>query len=206
MNWKRTLISLACAGSLLALPALAAGNGYTDIAGDEWFAPAVAEVTERGIMAGVDQSAFAPYAPVTRATVVTVLWRMVGAPDFSVEDPFPDARDTWYDTAAAWGKGTGIATGYGDGTFGGNDQVTREQLATFLYRYAYQMGQPIATGALGLFSDAAAISPWAEAAMGHAVGSGILQGNDVGTIEPQGIANRGALAAMLQRMLTPAAG
>lgn len=64
----------------------------------------------------------------------------------------------------------------------------------------------MAEGALGLFSDTSAISPWAEDAMRHAVGAGILQGNDKGTVEPQGIANRAALATMLQRMLTPAAG
>lgn len=68
------------------------------------------------------------------------------------------------------------------------------------------MGQPVAEGALGLFSDAGSISPWAEDAMRHAVGAGILQGTTAGTVEPQGIANRAALAVTLQRMLTPAAG
>ncbi|BDF66247.1 hypothetical protein CE91St43_02190 [Oscillospiraceae bacterium] len=207
MNVKKRAVSLACALCLLAGPALAAGeSGYADIEGGEWFAPAVAEMTEKGIMTGVADGLFAPYEAITRATVVTVLWRMAGAPDAAVEVPFTDAAGTWYDTAAAWGKGTGIATGYGDGSFGGGDLVTREQLATFLYRYAYAMGQPVAEGALGLFSDAGSISPWAEDAMRHAVGAGILQGTTAGTVEPQGIANRAALAVTLQRMLTPAAG
>ena len=206
MRLKRKLAALACALSLLTGPVLAAGEGYPDVSAGDWFAPAVQEMTEKGVMTGLADGRFAPYAVVDRATVVTVLWRLAGAPAATVAKPFPDAVDTWYDVAAAWAKGRGIATGYADGTFGGSDAVTREQLAAFLYRYACQMGQPLADGTLGLFSDAGAISGWAKTEVSHAVGAGILQGSDRGTLEPQGSANRAALAVMLQRMLIPAAG
>lgn len=84
--------------------------------------------------------------------------------------------------------------------------MTREQLACFLYRYAAYKGEPLAAGALGLFKDAETVSDWAQDAVRHAVGLGILQGNDLGALEPQGVANRAALAVMLQRMQTPAVG
>ena len=183
---KKRCLALLCSLCLLTGQTWAAGTGYPDINGDEWFAGAVEEMTQKGIMTGVEGGLFAPYEPVTRATVITVLWRLEGSPRASVAEPFSDAEN--------------------DGSFGGRDPVTREQLACFLYRYAEYKGEPLAEGALGLFSDTSAISPWAEDAMRHAVGAGILQGNDKGTVEPQGIANRAALATMLQRMLTPAAG
>lgn len=203
---KKRCLALLCALSLTILPARAAGTGYPDVSGEEWFAAAVEDMTQKKIMTGVEGGLFAPYEPVTRATVITVLWRLEGSPAVTVETPFTDAESDWYAAPAAWAKGTGVATGYADGSFGGRDLVTREQMACFLYRYAQYKGEPLAEGALGLFSDAAAISEWAEDAMRHAVGAGILQGNDKGTVEPQGIANRAALATMLQRMLTPAAG
>lgn len=203
---KKRWIALLCTLSLLPLNVWAAQSSYPDIAGDEWFVEAVETMTEEGIMTGLEGGVFGPYEPVTRATVLTVLWRLEGSPDASVEEPFPDAEEDWYAAPAAWAKGTGVATGYSDGTFGGRDPVTREQLACFLYRYAQYKGEPLASGALGLFKDADTVSKWAEEAVRHAVGMGVLQGNDQGILDPLGVANRAALAIMLQRMQTPAVG
>lgn len=204
---KRTIrcAALLCALSIFALPARAAGQRYTDVAGDEWFAPAAEELAQQGIMTGVDESSFAPYVSVTRATAVTVLWRLSGEPE-SGAAAFTDTAGTWYETAAAWARGAGIATGYADGSFGGDDKVTREQLAAFFYRYAALRGEQLAEGNLALFRDGSSVSDWAVDAMRHAVGAGILQGSDTGYLSPQGTANRAALATMLQRMLIPAAG
>lgn len=203
---KKRLVSLLCALALASGLCGAAALEYPDITGDEWFVEAVEDVTQAGIMTGLEGGIFGPYEAVTRATVITVLWRLEGSPEVEVEEPFPDAEEDWYGPQAAWAKSTGVASGYADGTFGGRDLVTKEQLACFLYRYAQYKEEPLASGALGLFRDAEAISPWAEEAVRHAVGVGILKGNDRGTLEPQGIANRAALAAMLQRMQTPAVG
>ena len=182
---RKRLLALLTSLCLFTAPALAAGE-YPDVTGEEWFAPAVESVTEKGIMTG--------------------LWRLEGSPKVSVEVPFTDAETDWYAVPAAWAKGTGVASGYADGSFGGRDLVTREQVACFLYRYAQYKEEPLAEGALGLFCDAADISPWAEDAMRHAVGAGILQGDSQGLVAPGGYADRASLAAMLQRMLTPAAG
>lgn len=205
MKLKQICAAALCASFLFTAPALALENRYVDLAGDEWFAQAALEMTEQEIMTGVSDNEFGPYQPVTRATVVTVLWRLFGAPEAEVAEPFPDTADTWYESAAAWAKATGLAGGYEDGSFGGEDYITREQLAVFLYRYAILSGGPIASGALGLFTDADQISDWAADAVRHVVGTGILQG-DEGWFHPQLIANRAALAVTLQRMLTPAAG
>lgn len=205
MKLKRIFAALLCGACLLSTPALALENRYVDIGGEEWFAEAALEMTELGAMTGISDNEFGPYEPVTRATVVTVLWRLFGAPEAVIDEPFPDTADTWYETAAAWAKATGLAGGYEDGSFGGEDYITREQLAVFFYRYAALSGQSIASGALGLFTDADQISDWAADAVRHTVGAGILQG-DEGWFHPQLIANRAALAVTLQRMLTPAAG
>ena len=154
---------------------------YSDIAGDEWFVEAVDELTQKGIMTGVEEGVFGPYLPVTRATVILVLWRLEGSPDAAVEAPFPDV-EPWFATAAAWAKGYGIATGYLDGRFGGRDVVSREQMACFLYRYAQYKGEPLAQGALGMFSDAADISEWAQEAVAHVTGLGIMQEDSRATI------------------------
>lgn len=204
---KRRLAALLCALALLAGGARAeeARIIYDDIAGGEWFAEAVDELTRKGIMTGVGGNLFGPCLPATRATVILVLWRLEGCPEATVAEPFPDT-EPWFETAAAWAKGTGVAAGYPGGSFGGQGEVTREQMACFLYRYAQYKGEPLAQGALGLFSDAGSISEWARTAVAHAAGVGILQGGDGGRLDPQGVANRAALAVMIQRMLTPAAG
>ena len=202
---RKRLLALLTSLCLFTAPALAAGE-YPDVTGEEWFAPAVESVTEKGIMTGLEGGLFGPGEAVTRATVITVLWRLEGYTKVSVEVPFTDAETDWYAVPAAWAKGTGVASGYADGSFGGRDLVTREQVACFLYRYAQYKEEPLAEGALGLFRDAADISPWAEDAMRHAVGAGILQGDSQGLVAPGGYADRASLAAMLQRMLTPAAG
>ena len=203
---KKRLVSLLCAILLTTGLCQATEVEYPDIIGDEWFVEAVEAVTEGGLMTGLEGGIFGPYEPVTRATVITVLWRLEGSPTVDTAVPFSDAEEDWYGPQAAWAKETGVASGYEDGTFGGRDLVTKEQLACFFYRYAQYKQEPLASGALGLFRDSEAISPWAEEAVRHAVGVGLLKGSDKGTLEPQGIANRAALAAMLQRMQTPAVG
>lgn len=205
MKLKQLCAALLCGACLLSGPALALESRYIDFTEEDWFASAALEMTDLGVMTGVSDNEFGPYQPVTRATVVTVLWRLFGEPEAVVEEPFPDAEGTWYEASAAWAKATGLAGGYEDGTFGGEDYITREQLAVFLCRYALLSGQPIASGALGLFTDADQISDWAADAVRHTVGAGILQG-DEGWFHPQLTANRAALAVTLQRMLTPAAG
>lgn len=210
MKFKQFCAALLCGACLLSSPARAAETEYVDLMGDEWFYESAMEMTKRGLMQGHSDYEegpyyFDPYQPVTRATVVTVLWRLYGSPNASLENSFPDTAGTWYETSAAWAKAVGLSSGYDNGCFGGEDAITREQLAVLFYRYAILTGQPLASGALGLFTDADQISEWAADAVRHVVGTGIIQG-DQGWFYPQLTANRASLAVILHRMLTPAAG
>ena len=209
MKLKKRCAALLCALSLLTAPALAAEEtkeiSFPDLTREEWYAPAALELAQMGIMTGVEGGLFAADRPVTRATAVLVLWRLEGSPDAYVSQPFPDV-EPWFETAAAWAKGKGIAKGNEHGHFGGRDLVTREQLAVFFYRYAQMKGETVGQGLLGRYPDGEDISDWATDAMAHAVAVGILQGNSQGELAPQGVADRAALAAMLHRLLIPAAG
>ncbi len=204
---KKQLTALACAACLcagLSLPARAAQ--YSDVAAGAWYAEAVQEVSESGYMTGAGDGTFAPEGTVTRATVVTVLWRLAGSPAPLEGEAFPDvAEGVWYGTAAAWAKGMGIAVGDGKGQFRPEAAVTRQELAVFLTRYDKYRGLDVAEGTVGLFSDAEEIADWALDGMKHAVGMGLLQGSN-GCIDPGGAATRGQLAVILQRLTTPAMG
>ncbi len=205
MKRCRKLLALLCSAALaagLSVPALS----YSDVAERVWYADDVRTATDQGLMKGVTADRFDPEGTVTRATVLTVLWRLEGSPDVTVERVFPDVpADNWAYTAAAWAKATGIAAGYGDGTLGPGDSVTREQLAMFLYRYARHQGQPIAQGVVDLYDDAAYISAWALPGVKHALGAGLMTGSG-GHLSPLGLASRAQLATVLVHLLSPAQG
>ena len=106
----------------------------------------------------------------------------------------------------AWAQEMGIASGLGDGTFGGGSIVTREQLSVFLYRYSQYAGQELASGVLDLYNDVDSVQSWAREGMAHAVGAGLITGTDEGNLEPAGLATRAQLAVILQRLMIPAVG
>lgn len=205
---KKRWTALACTLCLcasLALPAAAAG-GYTDVPGGAWYESAVNEVTEKGYMTGVSESQFAPTANVTRATVVTVLWRMEGSPAPTATVSFGDVSPgAWYAQPVAWAKENGIANGDSRGDFKPDQSVTRQELAAFLTRFDQYRGVPLAEGSLNLYSDANMTGVWAVESMRHAVGMGWLEG-DGGRLLPGGVATRAQLAVILQRLTTQAMG
>ena len=205
---KKRWTALACTLCLcasLTLPAAAAG-GYTDVPGGAWYEAAVNEVTEKGYMTGVSEGQFAPTANVTRATVVTVLWRMEGSPAPTATVSFGDVSpEAWYAQPVAWAKENGIANGDSRGDFKPDQSVTRQELAAFLTRFDQYRGVPLAEGSLNLYSDANMTGVWAVESMRHAVGMGWLEG-DGGKLLPGGVATRAQLAVILQRLTTQAMG
>ena len=156
-------------------------NAFNDVASGSWYADAVKNVVNKGLMAGTGKDTFAPNNQVTRAMMWTVLARLDGK-DVS-------GASTWYAKAMTWA----IEKGVSDGTFPGNS-ITREQLATMLWRAA---GSPEAKGALTNFNDAASVSSWATQAMTWAVEQGLISGMGDGALNPQGNATRAQLAVIL---------
>ena len=152
-----------------------------------------------GIMQGTSETTFSPYAPMTRAMVATVLYRMAGEPAVSGDVTFSDVpADTWYTQAVAWAQEKGVIQGTSPTTFSPDSQVTREQLATMLWRYD---GSPApSAGTVMDFPDLADLSTWATDAMTWAVDQKIVQGYN-GTLIPREPAIRGQVAAMLWRYL-----
>ena len=158
------------------------GKTFSDVVKSDWFADAVAYVTDKGLMSGTGSDKFAPSATTTRAMLMTVLARYAG------EDTTGGA--TWYEKGMNWAKAKGVS----DGT-NPNANITREQLVTMMYRYA---GSPKADGKLDSFSDAASVSTYAADAMQWAVANGIVNGSN-GKLNPQNNATRAQVAAILMR-------
>ena len=205
---KRTICAWLLALGLAvgtALPASAAA--FSDVASDAWYAQAVGEVSDAGIMNGTTDTTFSPDEQVTRGMVVTVLWRLAGSPAAAAATTFPDVEDWYYYApAVAWAQAAGVAAGLGDGTFDGGSIVTREQLSVFLYRYSQYAGHELANGVLDLYNDVDSVQGWALDGMAHAVGAGLITGTDEGNLEPAGPATRAQLAVILQRLMIPAVG
>ena len=138
------LACLVLLGSTLVACAAEQPSGFSDVSPDAWYADAVSWCRENGIMGGTSETAFSPNSPMTRAMLATVLHRAAGEPEAGRTTPFSDVSpDTWYTEAVAWAADQGLVTGYGNGRFGTDDPITREQLATILWRYA---GSPEAAG------------------------------------------------------------
>ena len=172
-NWKKRVLPLLMTAVLLlsALPAGAAG--YKDVQSGAWYAKAVAYCTDKGWMKGTDKDTFSPDTKLTRAMMATVLYQMDGSPDAAGANLFSDVkRNTWYYNAVLWASQKKIVEGYGDGTFGTDDPITREQLATFLWRYA---NKPTA-GSTTTFADESGISSFAKTAVHWAQAMGIING------------------------------
>ena len=124
------LLSVLLLAGLLALPAQAVETAYPDVAPDAWYAWCVNDATERGLMNGTGSGTFTPDGDLTRAMLVTVLWRLAEEPEAENAATFSDVPDgQWYSDAIAWASGFQVVEGYGDGVFGTNDPVTREQMA-----------------------------------------------------------------------------
>ncbi|MDR1539295.1 MAG: S-layer homology domain-containing protein [Clostridiales bacterium] len=169
---------------------------YNDISRTDWFYSAVSYVTANGLMVGTGKG-FEPNANLTRAMLAAILHRYEGLA-FSGSLPFSDVVEgKWYTQAISWASEAGIVHGYGDGRFGPDDAITREQLLAILYSYAALKGVDVSrTADLSRYVDAESISPWAEAAMSWAVAQGVVLGRTLTELAPGSTATR-AEAAML---------
>lgn len=177
---------------------------FTDVPEGAWYADAAAYVYEHGLMAGTSATTFAPDATTSRSMIATILWRMAGSPVVNYAMDYTDvAQGQWYSEAIRWAASEGIVSGYGNGLFGTNDPITREQFAVMLYRFAQEQGYDVSIGEntnILSYTDVADLSEYAISAMQWAVGAGIINGTgDGSTLSPQGQATRAQAAVMLMR-------
>ena len=176
---------------------------FSDLNTSMWYHEYVDYAIENGLMVGTGEDVFSPDGTLTRAQAVTVLWRMENEPQVNYTVTFEDvAADQWYTEAISWAASEEIVLGNGDGTFGTDDPITREQLAAILYRYAASKGYDVTTkGDPSSFTDASEISDWAYKAMQWAFGTELMQGNGDGTINPTGSTRRCEFATMAMRFI-----
>lgn len=169
---------------------------FNDVAYTSWYYDAVKFVYDKGIMDGVSYYKFAPDATITRGMVVTMLWRMAGEP-YEAAAGFTDvAAGRYYTTAVAWAAKNGIVEGMTATTFAPDQAITREQLASILYRYAKWLGFSGYGSDISGYTDAGKVSSYAYDAMSWAVRSGVVTGTSARVLDPQGTASRAAAAQM----------
>ena len=178
-------------------------NPFADVKESDWFYNDVMYVYYNGIMSGTGEKTFEPNTTTNRAMFVAVAWRLEHMPAPENEASFTDVeKGTWYTDAVAWAYENGVASGFGDGTFGPNESITREQLAVFLYKYAQYKGYDLTiTGNIDSFIDKDSVSPWAKDAVIWAVQNKIIAGKDGNKLDPKGHATRAEFAAIVHRFL-----
>ncbi|MFQ6893329.1 MAG: S-layer homology domain-containing protein [Acutalibacter sp.] len=167
--------------------------------GEDWFYDAVAYVYENGIMAGTGETTFAPYMELDRAMAAQLFYNLEGKPTVTGDSTFTDVTSGhWAVDAITWAAQNDIVAGIGGGLYDPDSNVTREQFAVMLYKYARFKGYDLtATGDLTQFPDAGSISSWAETALSWANGKGLINGHENGTIDPKGSTIRAQAASIM---------
>ena len=174
-------------------------TGFSDVAASAWYADAVKYAVDKGMMNGIGSGKFAPDGTTSRGMIVTVLYRLEGEPAVSAASFTDVAADAYYAKAVAWASANGIVTGYGNGKFGPNDAITREQFAAILYRYAQYKKYDVSVGEntnILSFEDAQSISSYAIPAIQWACGAGVMNGSN-GYLTPKSGATRAQAAQLL---------
>ena len=180
------------------------GTPFTDVPEDSWYFPAVYFCYWNGIMNGTSDTTFQPGGTSSRAMLVTTLYRLCGEPNPDGDsDYFVDVPEyTWYTSAVDWAAENGVVYGTSATTFSPNAPVTREQVATILYRLGDLLGEDVATySPLSGFKDADKASDYAKSALMWAVDVGILQGNEKNMLNPLGATTRAEMATILLRYI-----
>ena len=206
---KKRLLSLALVLAMilsLGCTVLAASvNDYVDIPQNAWYRGAVDYVLQRGYMVGATNNQFNPEGAVTRAQIAQIFYAMNGKPSAGKQPKFSDvSKDAWYAAAVNWAATFGVVSGYPDGSYHPMEFITRQQLATILYKYAQLKGYA-AEGegrgiGLGGYADVQDVGSWAWEAMAWCVHKGVISGSNIG-LEPNAHATRAQIAAILRTLM-----
>lgn len=209
----KRMVYVFLAAAMLAtgtfMRAFAAGTAeYPDVSAEAWYSAAVGYCTDAGLMGGTGGAQFHPELSATRAMAATALYRLEGKPGMGngKSGTFVDVPESvWYTDAVEWTAAREVAMGYGNGSFGPDDGISREQLVTMLYRYAEYKGWNVSVPEgtdVSVFTDASDISGYAASAVQWAAADGILTGRAAGALAPRQTATRAELAAVLARFAT----
>ena len=194
------LLSVLLTVPMIPLLPAAAGTGFQDVSETDWFYKPVMYVNEKGLMKGTSDHTFEPELIMSRAMLVTVLYRMEGEPEAAASTFGDIGRDSWFSDAVDWAAAEGIVKGRSESVFDPFSPVTREQIAAIMYRYADTKSYDVSGHSeLSAYTDADAVSGWAESALSWAVAAGLVNGFEDRTLAPQKEAGRGQAAAILQR-------
>lgn len=191
-------ISVKAGGTTISIPVTVTNpEKFDDLKKTDWFYDAVKYVGENNLMNGTADRIFSPNSEMSRAMVVTVLWRIAGSPEPTVSGTFADVPDgQWYTKAVYWASEKGFVQGFA-GKFDPNTSISREQLATILYRYS---GSPETSGTLTAFTDAQTVSSWAQTPLCWAVEKKFIGGVTDTLLSPSSTATRAQFATILYRM------
>jgi len=176
-------------------------NPFNDVSEGDWFYKSVRYCHENALISGTTEDTFSPQQPASRAMIVSILWRLDGSPDTGTATFTDVPADQYYADAVAWAASEGIISGHDADHFAPDVPISREQLASILYRYAaYHDWDTTITTMLDSFADADAISPYAEDALSWAASHGIINGMDDNLLTPHGEATRAQVAAILMNL------
>ena len=182
------------------------GIPYTDVNEGDWFYEYVYDVYEKELMTGLEKTIFGPNQKLARAQFALILYRMEGQPAVDFTNPFPDVPDdSWYTDAVLWAVKAGVVTGYtGSGKFGPSDDITREQMATMMYRYAKYKNLDVSEEkSLNTFPDGSKVQEFAVDGMEWCVAKGIIsgKGEEPKVLDPQGSTIRAECATIISRFV-----
>ena len=187
-----------------AEPVQTPSNKFTDVKSGDWFYDSVMYVKNGGLMNGTTETTFAPNNNLTRAMLVTVLYRLEGSPE-AAKAPFSDVKaGSYYEKAVAWAQANGIVNGYTATTFGPDDNITREQIATIMHRYASFKKYDVSVGEntnILSYDDSDSVASYAIESVQYAVGSGLMKGKTETTLNPKDNATRAEIAVILNRFI-----
>lgn len=174
---------------------------YTDLDANAWYAESVHFALVNGLFVGFGDGTFRPEAALSRAMVATILYRQAGSPAVTGTSTFPDLKDDWYADAVAWAQEAKVVIGDDKGLFRPDDDVTREEMVTMLYRFAASQNMDTTTtGDLSNFTDASSVQSYATEPMTWAVGNGIILGMGNNELAPRESATRAQFAAITARL------
>ncbi len=179
-------------------------NPFSDVKESDWYYETVKYVSENGIFNGMTEDTFVPGSELTRAMLVTVLYRIEGSPRLESDSIFSDVDlDDWFGVPVIWAAENGIVNGVSDTEFAPNNAITREQIATIMFRYAKAKGYDTTQGGMAVreYEDYETISSWAREAMQWAVNSKLINGKTETTVNPLDNATRAEAATIIMRFL-----